>query len=862
VILEKLGEGAMGEVYRAHDEELDREVAVKVMRPELSLDAERIKRFEREAKAVGRLRHPNVVTVFDVGTHEGVPYVVTELLDGRTLRALLDEGPASVATAAGMAVQMASALHAVHERGIVHRDLKPENVFVTGDGRIKLLDFGVAKLMLSSATGSESTLSLETMPGALVGTVGYMAPEQVRGEPVDPRADLFSLGAILFELVEGVRAFGGETPVERLAAILKEHPPDVLAGRDGPRERAYREVVRRCLEKDREARYPSAEDVREALLAVVAEAKLDARPGSPPTREVGSKRSARVALVALPLLVGAFVVGRWSTRTTERTAGDALPTPSTAVMAPASVAPPKFSRLTYASGGIASARFTPDGHSVVFGAFFGGDALRVHTLRTESPAMLPLDVAGDVLAVSSQGEMAVSLGRRLAPWPAEGTLARSPLLGGAPREIATDVLDADFERDGEDLVVVRRTGEKTTIERPLGHVVYSTAGSISHLRVDRRSGRVAFFLHPYALDTMGKVALLDEAGGVTELSETFMDLNGLAWSPAGTEVWFSGAPAAGPFELAAVDLEGHRRRLFQGPGRVVLHDVAPDGRALVTVDDWRGVAVSAAPGGLERELSVLDNSVLMDLSPDGARALLSEQSAGGRPSYDVYLRPTSGGAPTLLGEGLATSVSPSGAWVASLITGPEPALDLLPTVAGTKRRFVRPALTFFAAQFSGTDDQLVVVASEGDKPRRVYVVDVTQDAAPRPISPPGPWLELAASRDGSVVLCRKQDGEIWAFSPKDDAAPKRITTLPKGHTLGRPATASKAYVLRRGARPGEVLELDLESGKLSHHATLAPRDLTGYVEASTFVGTPSPDRFGYTYFRQLSTLFVLDGLGA
>ncbi len=871
VIGEPLGAGGMGEVHRARDETLERDVAIKVMKPELALDPERVRRFEREARAVGRLHHPNVLTVFDVGHHDGAPYVVTELLEGETLRKRLDRGALPLEEAAALGADIAWALDAAHEHGIVHRDLKPENVFLVGGSQVKLLDFGIAKLLPAPMSGSNngaSTLSLETQPGAIVGTAGYMAPEQVLGEAVDHRADLFSLGAILFEMSEGARAFGGGSPVAQLASILKESPPVALANDASPSAAIYREVVRRCLAKDAALRYPTAREVAEEL-ARVSPRPTPEEPAPDGPRAQRSPRGtppagralARWIAGVLSLAAIAFGLGRWSRKAPVETGAQATSAPP---VSPPSASPgvaPRFSRLTYQAGGITSARFTPDGHNVVFGALYGGDTLRIHTVRTENPVTLAVDIAGDVLAVSSHGEMAVSLGRRLVPWPAEGTLARAPLLGGAARPLQDDVFDADFESGGEDLIVARRVGEETRIERPLGNVVFRTRGWVSHLRLDPSGTRIAFFLHPFPNDTQGRVAVLEKDGSMRELGDLFLDLNGLAWAPGGREIWFSGASQQGPFEIAAIDLEGRGRLLFQGPGRVVLHDVARDGRALVTVDDWRGISVSVGPKSVERDLSILDNSVVMDVTRDGSQVLVSEQSAGGRPSYDIYLRPTAGGPPTLLGEGLGESISPSGTWVTSVLFGKESAIDIIPIGAGSKRRIQRPGFTFHKAFFLGSDDRLLIVAVEANSERRLYTLDLSSGEAPQPLSPPGPWLETWPRSDGGGALTRKPNGEVWMFSARPGDPARRVTTLPRGHTLVRPVSASAAFVLRRGTRPGELLRLDLATGKLEHQATLGPRDLTGFVEASTFVAAQGPERYAYTYFKLLSTLFVVEGLG-
>src|SRR5271169_5592214 len=261
-IVSPLGAGGMGEVYRARDTRLKREVAIKVLPPAVSLDADRLRRFEQEALATAALNHPNILAVFDIGTHEGSPYVVSELLEGETLRERLRSGPVALRKCLDHALQIAHGLAAAHEKGIVHRDLKPENLFLTKDGRVKILDFGLAKLTQPESGDHTSlpTMTHATEAGVVLGTAGYMSPEQVRGIAVDARSDIFSFGAILYEMISGKRAFHGESPADTMSAILKEDPPD-LAETNRNVSPALERIVQHCLEKNPEARFHAASDI-------------------------------------------------------------------------------------------------------------------------------------------------------------------------------------------------------------------------------------------------------------------------------------------------------------------------------------------------------------------------------------------------------------------------------------------------------------------------------------------------------------------------------------------------------------------------------------------------------------------------
>jgi len=317
-IVSKIGAGGMGEVYRAHDARLDREVAVKVLPLDFAADRNRLQRFEQEAKATSALNHPNILTVYDIGEYEGSPFIVSELLEGEELRERLDDGPIAIRKAIEYAQQIVSGLAAAHEKGIVHRDLKPENLFVTKDDRVKILDFGLAKLRANSgdSSGSEdATRKAITNPGVVMGTVGYMSPEQVRGQATDHRSDIFAFGAILYEMLSGQRAFRRETTAETMAAILKEEPPE-LTDTNVKINPQLDKLIHRCLEKKPERRFHSAHDLGFALESL-SSASGFAVPVSA-TAQVDSSLSSRWPLkretlgwivAAVCLLIAAIVAG-------------------------------------------------------------------------------------------------------------------------------------------------------------------------------------------------------------------------------------------------------------------------------------------------------------------------------------------------------------------------------------------------------------------------------------------------------------------------------------------------------------------------------------------------------------------------
>ncbi|MGA8877091.1 MAG: protein kinase [Candidatus Korobacteraceae bacterium] len=301
-ILAPLGAGGMGEVYRARDTRLNRDVAIKVLPEALANDADRLGRFEQEARTIAALNHPNILGIHDIGTHRGAPFLVSEFLEGQTLREKLESGPLPVRRAIEYGLGIAQGLAAAHEKGIVHRDLKPENVFVTRDGRVKVLDFGLAKLVTPEKSHETvvTLMSPATLPGMVMGTVGYMSPEQVRGEPSDARSDIFSFGAVLYEMLTGKRAFKRATSAETMTAILREEPPELSdTGWQGPL--ALQRIVARCLEKSVERRFQSASDLAFAI---------ESLSGISTTKSVPQPKSSRAWLpwvVAAALVMGTAV---------------------------------------------------------------------------------------------------------------------------------------------------------------------------------------------------------------------------------------------------------------------------------------------------------------------------------------------------------------------------------------------------------------------------------------------------------------------------------------------------------------------------------------------------------------------------
>src|SRR5580765_1145669 len=412
-VLEKIGAGGMGEVFRARDERLGRDVALKLIRPASSDNPDILRRFELEARAAAALNHPNIVAIYDVGFEGTNPYIVAELLEGRTLRQRLGEGPIPVRQAAGYALQIAQGLSAAHKSNIVHRDLKPENLFLTNDDRIKILDFGVAKLQPSAEDHRPvENLTTVTKHGAVIGTVAYMSPEQLRGKTVDHRSDIFSFGAILYEILSGKRAFHGETEVDTMTAVLREEPADSnleQAAIPAP----YQAIVHHCLEKETENRFQTAKDLVFALQTI---------SGSSPVRVDSSSTRKRVKSTSLPWAVA----GVLALATLILGLADLLRVPN---------APPDYRRLTFEAGTIYSARFAPDGQSIVYGAAWNNKPVQLFTTVGNSLLSQPLEFTDVILlGISRTNELALVIGGTHTGQleTTSGMLANAPLGGGAP----------------------------------------------------------------------------------------------------------------------------------------------------------------------------------------------------------------------------------------------------------------------------------------------------------------------------------------------------------------------------------------------------------------------------------------------
>jgi serine/threonine protein kinase len=464
---------------------LDREVAIKVLPAGLSSDIALKQRLEREAKAVSRLSHPHICTLYDIGHQDGVDFLVMEYLEGETIEHRLLKGPLQPEQTLRYATQIADALAKAHKLGITHRDLKPANVMLTKSGA-KLMDFGLAKQSCAASLAdalTEMTVDQAklTSDGMIVGTFQYMAPEQLEEKEADARTDIFAFGELIHEMATATPAFSGKSRASLIAAILTTEPPPITQLQPLT-PLSLERVVKRCLAKDPEERWQSASDLASELQWITT----TSQSGSTTAATVKTRRRANipwlVAAVAVVLAAGTWMVDRWS----------------------AAKPQPKFDRLTYQKGYISNARFARDGQTVVYSAQWSDDPMQLYSVRTEFPQSTKLDLpSAGLLTLSPAGDMQLALDPFYHHNFLSGTMAQAQMAGSTPRSLEREVIAADYAPDGRTLAVVRYADRKVQLEYPAGKVLFTTSGYLDHIRVSPSGKQVAFLEHPVYDDDRG-----------------------------------------------------------------------------------------------------------------------------------------------------------------------------------------------------------------------------------------------------------------------------------------------------------------------------------------------------------------------
>jgi serine/threonine protein kinase/Tol biopolymer transport system component len=836
-----IGAGGMGEVYRARDSRLNRDVAIKILPASFSSDPERLQRFAQESRAAAALNHPNILSIFDIGEDRGAPYVVSELLEGETLRDRLRNGALPSRKAIDYAQHLASGLAAAHEKGIVHRDLKPENIFVTGDGRVKILDFGLAKLTQPEVdeSGNAPTQQVGTEAGIVMGTAGYMSPEQVRGKPTDSRSDIFSFGAVLYEMLSGKRAFHGDSAVDTMSAILKEDPPD-LSETNRNISPALERIVRHCLEKNPAERFQSARDV-----AFNLEALTDISTSSRGGVRALPEESPRPRWM-IPVVAGLLVLASWAGVYRYARRGVA--------------ANPTFHEITFRNGTILSARFAPDGQTIVYGAAWDGRPPEVFSTRFDSSDSRSIGLPpAQILSISSKGEMAVSLNPiNFSAFSVAGTLARVPLAGGAPREVLDNITWADWAPDGQTLAVIHPAAAGIArLEYPPGNVIYTPNAWTSHVRFSPDGASLAIIDHVASGDD-GRVVILDRQGSRKASSSFYTSVEGVAWSPNGKEVWFSAVPGGSSRSLYALDLSGKERLIYRAPGGLTLHDISKTGLVLMTSDKARLSISALAPGETrERSLSWFDWSLLTDISADGKTIVFSETGEAVGANYSVYLRKTDGSPAVRLGDGGFGFLSPDGKWVAALDRSPAKIM-LLPTGVGEPKALTDDRTDHFNLVWLPDSKSVVYSTAEPGHGVRTYVLDI-ESGSSRPITPEGTAGGLV-SPDGKALLAIDQKRQRW-FYPIAGGDPQKCNVVvgPNERIFGFFGDA-KTLLVRTRLVPTEVTRIDIATGHREPFKEIAPADPSGAQSIPSLRFSADGKAYAYSVGRILSDLYVVDGM--
>ena len=840
-ILGMLGAGGMGEVYRASDGQLGREVAIKLLPPAFLNDPDRLARFEREKRMLAALNHPNIAAIYTVEPIDSGRALVLELVEGPTLADRLERGPLPLADALRIATQIVDALEAAHEKGIVHRDLKPANIKLRPDGSVKVLDFGLAKAVpRDDSMPDVKSLTLGTTGDRVIGTPAYMSPEQARGQVIDKRTDIWAFGCVLFEMLTGRAAFAGATVTDTLAAIIEREPDWTSLPSATPS--AVRRLLRRCLEKDAQRRLHDIADARleiEEALAAKSETIESATP----------RRGWPKALWVASVLVAALAIA---------TAGALF------LAHRATGEQPRYRQITFRRGTVRNPLFAPDGQTIVFGADWEGRGPRLYSTRIGNPEVSPLPFENvTLLSISSTGQMALRLNVGSLT---TGTLAVASLTGQAVREILTDGVLADWSPNGETLLVIHRVGGgQPKLEVPPGTVIYDSGRPIYSPRFSPKGDAIAFIERNAGVSAQAnsRVAVVDLAGHVRVLSEGWSEALALAWAPGGQEIWFSArepGSQSGGVALHAVTLSGRHRVVARLPGvMLVIRQIWSDGRVLLDRQDWPATMMCLAPGmASERDLSWLDESGAREISTDGRSVLFDESGTAGGAKGGMYLRRLDGSPAVRLSDGRALGLSPDGKLAIALQVDHPDQLEIVPTGTGQPRVLRGGGLTYLNAVWFPDGKRLLVTAQGAGQAPALFVQSLTSETPRRLLENA---VKGAVSPDGRTVATVAASGQVM-LTPVDGGQSHMVNDAPSVRSVLRwDATGRYLFLQADGVFPARILRLDIETGLFEPWRTLAPADMSGILYNDGFVALSADGRsYCYSYVRYLSSLFVVEGL--
>jgi serine/threonine protein kinase len=844
--------GGMGEVYRAKDARLGREVALKVLRADGNTDPVRLRRFQQEARAASALKHPAIVVVHETGSDKGPPtsglvhYIAMELVEGEPLDEILRRRRLDIEQCLEMAAPLADGLARAHEANIIHRDFKPSNVIVGGKNQPKILDFGLAKMTLvNGASSSEMTMTSE---GAVMGTVGYMSPEQARGETVTAASDQFSFGCVLYEMLTGKRAFQRPSTAETIAAILREEPPPL---EDSVPEASLllRWIVTRCLAKDPTERYAATRDLARDLDGL----RVHGAGRSVPASDDRRSRRQSVWWLALAAIPAVLIAGAWTALQYFRE-----PPPE-----------PLFRPLTFRSGFASRALFVPGSNAILYTASWDGQPVRTYQTLPEtlgsdrtldSEVQFPLTYSGDA------SQVLVLLGVPRSGTVLRGTLAWWPALGGKARPVIEDVGWADWSTPAQQFAVVRDTGTERILEirdatGALVRLLHRTTGAITSVRFAPDGKRVAFGRHASPWDPAGEIwtATTDgaQAAAVTPI---FEQCRGLAWNRATGEIWFAGSRTSGLSNgIWATDGPGSLRSVMPLPQIFVLHDISADGTRMLLERDGREAHLAIRRAGeVPRTLNWFGWSVVSDLSPDG-RSLLFYDRAAAATTVGTWLRPLDGGDAIRLGDGVEGAFSPDGRSVVTVVTdgSSPPQLVLTPVGAGERRMLTAPPAAYGSPSFM-SPSTLLFVRTEGGS-QDVWRMEIDGSGA-RSLGATGcdsPTASLAGDRFVCVGGASRREIIVRRF---DRATANRLFERADG---GRfiyarwDRTGARVFAVATDRR---LFSIHADTGAVLHQETLpypgaGPYDPVIGVALDADAATQS-----YSVRRQVSDLYEVSQL--
>jgi serine/threonine protein kinase/Tol biopolymer transport system component len=856
-IVSLLGAGGMGEVYLAEDLKLRRRVALKMLSSAVADNIENQHRFSQEALAASQVVHPNAAHVYEYDIIEGKHFIVMEYVRGENLRQLLKNEKLKIREILEISLQITAAVSEAHQSGVIHRDIKPENVMVNSDRHVKVLDFGLAKFVSSpdrAFSEIRETGVFKTSPGLLMGTVAYMSPEQIRGEEVDFRTDIWSFGVLLYEMLTGKAPFEGRSKADTISNILKED----LSFPDNLKQMGELELVRvikRCVNKDPKMRFQSARDLGFTLETILKTTNLNSFSLLP---AVLSGKTRRNILYFLGGAVALLAVAALFYQTAPK--GDGL-------LAGSRVEEerllPEYNQITFQRGTVWSARFAPGNPLVYYSATNNGEDLNVFfTKPSADPASKSLNLPGTaLLSISGSGDLALLKTRQyFNQFINRGTLQRMPIGGNSLRDIAEDVQDADWFPDGENLMIVRYFKGGNRIEYPINNVLWETTGYVSNPRFSPDGKQIAFLEHPKQWDNRGYVSIVDTLGNKQTLTDEWSGIEGLAWNPQTNEIWFTASKSGESYGLYAVTTEGKARRLSSAPVNLLLHDVSKSGEVLISrAHQYTNIYASLDGETAERNLTWLYVVGISDYSSDGKSYIFTHFGEGSGSNYKVYYRDVGDAEPIHLGDGRAQSLSPDKTLALSTLNQPVQ-LIVLPVKAGEKQVLPRGDIEQYdrAEWFPDGRQILITGRRQGEKSSRCFIQNFSTGEI-RALTPEG-VTGTQISPDGKMIFVRDSDGEASLFEIGSGKSTPLKNLAPEDEVIGWSDDNQHLFIAHRLKIPIEIFKFNAASGEKKLIKVIDPQDKAGVMGQPYVFVTPDGKSFLYGLRKYMFDLFIMENL--